>query len=147
MLKYKSTRLATAVGGVLMLAGCISNPPYAVTKDDKTASVKLFNMSDAVMCKRDQFFSITAPEGANHAVIPAGERISLATHMQYSGYNVTYNCHPALSFVPQEGEKYVLHNYLRGGKCVIEVVREDSTTPTGVAFEDSLGPRNCAKPG
>lgn len=133
------------IGVTLLLAGCVINPPYTFTPAEKTASLTLLNMSKATMCKDSEFYSIARPEGKTDAPIPTGERISLGTFMQYSGYNVTYTCYPFLSFIPKEGEKYILHNFVRNEKCYVELVREDNSTVTGVKYEQSLGPRNCFK--
>jgi hypothetical protein len=130
---------------VSMLAACAVTPPYTPTPNDKLATVQLAASSEATMCRNGELYKISAPAGTSEARIPSGERISLGTFMQYSGYNVTYSCYPFLSFVPKEGGKYVLHNFVQGDKCIVELVGLDDTRSTGVIFEPSIRPRDCFK--
>ena len=127
--------------GLVLVTGCASNPPYPFTKEEKKAYLK--GVNNVAMCKDGSFYTVTTPEGAKAAPIPAGGRVSLGTYMSYSGYNVTYSCYPFLSFNPHESETYLINTFVRENKCYIELVREDQTKETGVAFEPSLGPRDC----
>lgn len=127
------------------ISGCAINPPYVPAKEEKTAVVRLLGMSTLTMCKGGTFYDVSAQEAGGVAPVPAGERISVGSYMSYGGYNVTYSCYPFLSFVPKQGETYVVHSFLRGDRCFIELVREDKTKATGVTFEPSIGPRDCYK--
>lgn len=128
---------------ISMSVGCAISPPYPFAKDEKTASVKFLNMSGAKMCRGGEFYDLTPAEGKSVALVPVGERVSVGTYMSYGGYNVTYSCYPFLSFIPKEGETYILHNGLRSDRCFVELVREDGKVETGVSFEPSIGPRDC----
>jgi hypothetical protein len=126
---------------LVLLAGCATNPPYRFSNDEKKALLK--SKSDVSMCKDGKFYSLTTPKGADAIPIPAGGRITLGTPMHYSGYNVSYNCYPFLSFQAQEGGTYLIDSYVREKKCYIELVREDLSKESGVAFEPSIGSRDC----
>ena len=127
---------------LLTLGGCVVYPPYPFAKAEKTASLKLMNMGKPSMCKGGSFYSVAA-DANGYVPVPAGERISLGTFMYFDGYMVSYSCSPYISFIPKEGEKYVMHDYIQGSKCFVEVVREDGGKATSVSFEPSLGPRDC----
>jgi hypothetical protein len=134
--------LATAV---LTLSACAVTPPYTLKPDEQVASLQMITSSEVTMCRNSAFYKVPAPQNKTDARIPSGERISLGTYMQYGGYNVTYSCYPFVSFVPKEGEKYVLHNFVKGDQCFIEVVGLDGATATGVKLEESARSRHCYK--
>lgn len=130
---------------LLAISGCTTLSPYVPANDEKTASLRLLSTRSVAMCRAGTLYSVSAPDGGNVVRIPVGERISVGTYMSYEGYNVSYSCYPFLSFLPKEGETYVVHNFIRGNQCFIELVREDKTKPTGVVFEPSVGRRDCFK--
>jgi predicted small lipoprotein YifL len=130
---------------VAPLAACSVTPPYPLKPDEKVATLKIIAAPEATMCRNSEYYKITTPQGKTEARIPSGERVSLGTFMQYSGYNVSYSCYPFVSFIPKEGEKYVLHNFVKGDKCYVEIVGLDGATSTGVKFEESIAPRHCYK--
>nr|WP_315480447.1 hypothetical protein [uncultured Rhodoferax sp.] len=129
----------------LTLTACAVTPPYTLKPDEKVASLQMITSSEVTMCRNSVFYKVPAPQDKTEARIPSGERISVGTYMQYGGYNVTYSCYPFVSFVPKEGEKYVLHNFVKGDQCFIEVAGLDGASPTGVKLEESARPRHCYK--
>ena len=129
----------------LFIGACSVNPPYTFKPGEKTASLAMIDRTQVVMCKDSNFYNVKLAEGKKIAKIPAGERISIGAFMYYSGYQVSYSCYPFLSFIPSAGEKYIVHSAVISNKCMVELVREDNSRPTGVAFEESLGKRNCFK--
>jgi hypothetical protein len=128
---------------IFMLASCATYAPYPFAQEEKRATITFFTIGKASMCKAGKIYNFSIIDGTNFAAVPAGERITIGTFMHFPEYAVSYKCFPMQSVIPIEGEKYVLHNYIRDDKCFLEIVREDSTAETGIRNEPSIGARDC----
>jgi hypothetical protein len=130
------TRLA-----LLLVAGCATDS-YKISKNESSAKIK--TSKHITMCKKNNYYSLS-PTSDNQAYeIPANERISIGSITNYTDYSgLNLSCFPLLSFIPKEGEMYIMDTYISGNKCYIELVREDKTKETGVVVEASIGADNC----
>jgi hypothetical protein len=137
------SRKVLMVLSVSLLAGCAAHDPYMFSKDEKQASLKLLSAGGVSMCKTGKLYKLAMPDGAQAAPIPVGGRVDFVSSMFFGDGHYSYTCFPAISFVPKESETYVLHGLVRNGRCFLEIVREDQSKETGLAFEPSIGPRTC----
>jgi len=135
--------LLPSVAALSVLGGCAGMPPYQPGADDVMVPIKLFGDGRPQMCKDGRNYSLATTDTSDTVKVPSGQRISLGAFMQYDGYNVIYTCRPALSFVPRPGQAYVANTGLNNNRCFIELVREDLSKDTGVAFEPSLAAASC----
>lgn len=127
----------------MLLQGCVST--YAPAPDEKTATVRSVGFGQAQICKEDRFYFLpTANEIADGHIVPAGQRLTIGAHLISSGYPATYVCRPFLSFIPAPGQIYVMNSALDGyGRCIVELVRADPSSKTGLAIEPSVAKAEC----
>ena len=133
------------VGGSLaavLLNGCTL--PYRPSADASLVQVILLNTASPNMCIDGNWFRLEAAEqGTTRSVmVPTGKRITLRVDDVLLSAGAS-TCRPTLSVEPAAGTRLALHSALAGHTCLIEIVREDHNTPTGVAPEPSIGPPQC----
>ncbi|MBI5259453.1 MAG: hypothetical protein HY855_23330 [Burkholderiales bacterium] len=135
---------ACLVAGAL-LQGCIAT--YVPAPDERMTTVRSVGFGRPQLCKDGQFYWAPEAPGVPDAVsVPAGRRVTLGAHMVSAGYQVTHFCRPFLSFVPEVGRSYVMNSALSGnGQCVVELVRAEPSSDTGLAVEPSVGRAECLK--
>lgn len=136
--------LALGLCGVL-LQGCVTT--YVPRPDEQMVTVRAVGFGRPEMCKDGKYYYPPEVKGVPDAIsVPAGQRLTLGAHLFSDGGNVSYTCRPFLSFVPVTGQTYMMNSALEGyGRCVIELVREDPATRTGLAIEPSVARSDCAK--
>lgn len=130
---------------LLMICGCanaqINDDSYQFNSDEKRATIK--GPRYYKFCMGNSYYIENTKPDKNESFVPAGRRISISVPFFHSDINKAYSCEPRLSFVPKEGETYILNNFTKNDKCYLEVVLIDQTTETGVALESSVGPAVC----
>lgn len=135
--------LASVTFGAL-LQGCMTT--YIPAPDEPMVTVRAVGYGRPQLCKDGQFY--WAPEvkdSPGGISVPAGQRITVGAHLVSDGYQVIYYCRPFLSFIPQVGQSYVMNSAMGGeGRCLVELVREDAATRTGLAIEPSVARANCS---
>lgn len=138
-------RMAVWLAGIMaagLVGGCTL--PYRSTPNAAHVPVTLVNTVSPRICIDHQWFRLEVTEqGTTRSVmVPAGKRITLMADDALVP-SASSNCNPMLSIQPAPGTRLALHSAVAGYACFIEVVREDGSTPTGVAPEPSTGPPQC----
>lgn len=109
-------------------AGC-GTPAYEA-QGNPQAKVQLSHKAE--ICVGTFARSLHA-ERDGYAVIPAGERLFLLS--KYTDYRA--ECGRWVSFVPQAAARYQIYTQVTAERCVSTVMREDSSTATGLRLETS----------
>ena len=140
-----SCRAACAVL-LVWLQGCAA--VYTPAANEATTTVRNVGFGELRMCRFGKVYQLPqAKDDPKAVIVPAGQRITLNAQLRSEGYQVSYHCVPAVSFVPEERQLYVANSALSGdGRCGIEVVRDDPASLTGVSIEPSVGPPQCQAP-
>lgn len=140
----KQTSVVTALLG---LSACGTPPAmYVPAPTERTAVVKLAGEQKGVrICRSGQPLYVTSTTSGNirSVVIPADERITLISLIAIEGYNVRSTCSPAISLIVKTGTSVVLNADVQENGCYFEAVREDASSPSGLAVEPSVGPPSC----
>lgn len=124
-----------------LLVGCAT--PYVPSAGETMVPVKVLGMGEPLMCKAGQVYGLS-PDKSGVALVPVGDRISVGSYMYFDGYMVSHSCRVWVSFIPKAGGSYVTNSGLGGTqRCFAELVVEDSTKETGVAFEPTAGRGAC----
>ena len=137
-----SQRLAGAAAA-LTLSACNVLPIYQPAPSD--ARITFVGLGQPGFCSAAGRFKldVTEENGVRSALVPAGQRLTLWSYMNFQGYQAMSTCHPALSFTPASRTAYVANAGLVNGKCFIELVRDDARTATGLAIEPTAGAPTC----
>ena len=119
-----------------VLAGCVGLPSYQPPANAAMVDVKLSpNMRNDTMTMCVDATCYSAHPGNGHLKVPAGERVTLFRNFVAGGYQVTYSCHPGVSFHAQAGLAYYADFELRANHCGLLVFRLDPTSRVGIAWE------------
>jgi hypothetical protein len=139
---YSQIKFALLVLVSVFASACATQaPPYQFSPEESTANILRGGMAD--LCLNGKMYTLSAAADDGSVKIPSGKRVSLANFMRFDSGNFIYTCKPAISFLPKSNATYYLHNYIRDNKCYMEVVKDDKSTEIGLAFEPSIGPRDC----
>lgn len=138
------SRLA-ATSLLLALAACNSLPPYTPAAGEKTVRAEFIGGGRPSICVAKQSYSLPLVEekGKYFAQLPVDQRVMIFAYQSFQGYQVTSSCHAALSLIPQAGKQIVVNSGLVDGKCFVESVLVDGSTPSGLALDPSVGPPQC----
>lgn len=142
---FPASRLCAAAAA-LALGACSSIPVYTAASGDQIVRLKLSGpQASMTMCRAGVRYVVPIAHADDTAsiVVPAAERITLQSNMVFVGYNVTSRCYPSLSLVPDASAQAIVNTGLYRNSCYIEVVREDMSTPTGVAIEPTVDRPRC----
>jgi len=137
------TRASYVVALGLAASACAVQRPYVFAPGEVSATVRVIDGGDISVCKDGTMYSVTPPPKSQLVSIPASERIAVGRLLVYQAGNMSYSCYPMLSFTPRPSGAYALDAVVVGGRCVVELVREDPLSATGVSLELSVGPRDC----
>jgi hypothetical protein len=139
--KYAATLIFSAI-----LQGCVTT--YVARPDEPMVTVHTVGFGQPQMCKDGKYYWAPRHKSVENAIsIPAGERITLGAHLTSDGYQIVHYCRPFLSFQPKVGQTYFMNSAMSGdGRCGVELVREDSTSATGLTVEHSVAPPSCHGP-
>lgn len=133
-----------AAAGAL-LQGCIG--VYVPAPDEPMVTVRSVGSGRPQLCKDGKFYWAPEAQDVRDGVrVPAGRRLTIGAHMVSDEYSAIHYCRPFLSFVPAQGQSYIMNSALHGdGRCVVELVREDRTTHIGLAIESSVARPVCSE--
>lgn len=148
-LRANSLAVAAALS---LIAGCATHveaPAYEPKEGD--ATLKNYGRGYPLVCSDGVRLNVKPvdPKDWSEYKIPTGKRITISSHMNFTGYNAIAYCTASLSFVPLPNTTYILYSGVSGDAnkaavgCLSEVVREDPTTSSGLAPELSAGPPTC----
>jgi hypothetical protein len=138
------SRASLVLALAVVASGCATgNGPYVFAAGERTARLRVVDSQKFSICKDSRFYDVTPDPGTPYARIPASGRITVGRFLYYQGYQVHYSCYPMLSFDPRPDGEYVMDAGVTGDRCFIDLVRADGASPTGIAPERSVGPRDC----
>lgn len=127
----------------VLLSSCTVLPAY---RGDGAAIARL-NMAalqDGWICAGGKRYQLQA-DASGYAPVPAGQRVTVGRAFYAQGYNVSYRCNSAISFVPEAGASYYGNFELAAERCRVEIYREQQSSRTGLAFDATLGrPEYCS---
>ncbi len=135
--------LASIILFISLATGCVVNPAYEFAQDEKYTSMKVVYQKYITMCRDGKMYSLQTTYGSDYVKVPLGKRISVGIAMSFTSSNYSYRCKPFMSFLPKEGINYIADANVAFGKCYISMVKESDASITGVALEESIGPRDC----
>lgn len=138
------SKLIAAAMWLTLLQGCLTT--YVPAPSESMVTVRAVGFGSPQMCKDGKYYWPPAVKDAPGNIrIPAGERITVGAHLTSEGYQVTHYCRPFLSFVPKDGQSYVLNSGMNGdGRCFTELVREEAKNSMALAVEPSVDRANCS---
>jgi hypothetical protein len=120
-------------------AACVtSRPPYTFAPGEAQARVFLVGDGHVLLLENQRFYTAPAEPDSRYALIPATGPIGLGQLMRFGGYHVSTSCFPMVAFLPQPDASYAADASVIGDRCVLELVREDGTTRTGVRVEPTV---------
>lgn len=130
---------------VLPLAACNTLPTYTPAPGEKTVDTRFVGFGRPSICFDGKSYKLDLVEdkGQYVAKLPADKRVLVFTYQSYQGYQVVSSCSASLSLTPKQGHPIVVNSGLNAGKCYVESVIEDRSTPTGLAIDPSVGPPQC----
>lgn len=129
-------RMAIPALLVCVLAGCVGLPSYQPPVDAAMVDVKLSpNMRNDTMTLCVDRTCYRAHPSKGHLKVPAGKRVMLFRNFVAGGYQVTYSCHPGVSFQTRGDLAYYADFEIRADRCGFLVFRLDPTSRIGVAWE------------
>lgn len=122
---------------VALSAGCATT--YTPTSGEQMATVRNVGLGDPRLCIKGKVYSPPKSKDASDGFeVPAGSRITIDAEWSFMGATMNTLCHQSLSFVPTYGRTYVLNSGPHGGRCMMELVRIDASSSTGLAIERSV---------
>ena len=131
-----------ALIGTVFISGCVS--PYILKDAEPRAKIQPMGFGTITFCKNNKAYSLPSdPKNKEVKYIPSGERITIKKSLSFQGYNVTYSCHPELSFVPASNETYIVNADLQGSQCYIELLKLNEEKETGVDIDFTTSSSNC----
>lgn len=135
--------------GVAVLGACLQScavTTYVPAPDEHMVTVRAVGIGRPQLCKDGKMYWAPEAKGVPDGVrVPTGQRLTVGAHLVSDGYQVIHYCRPFLSFVPGDGETYIMNSALGGdGKCFVELVREDPTKKSGLAIEPSVSRASCS---
>jgi len=137
-------KLASAALCTVILQGCVTT--YVARPDEPMVTVRAVGNGRPQLCKDGKYYWAAEAKDVKDGIsVPAGHRITVGAHLVSDGYQVIHFCRPFLSFEPMAGRTYVMNSALHGdGRCTVELVREDSSSKTGLAIESSVSRPTCS---
>jgi len=129
---------------LISITGCASSPRYKFTKNEPRVEVTNSGYGGVSMCKDYKYYTpVSKEKNSGVIMVPAGDRITLMKNVFFSGYNVSFSCYPRLSFIPKEGEKYIVNADISPEGCYVELVKLDGSKETGISVEPSVAGASC----
>jgi hypothetical protein len=129
---------------VALSTGCATT--YTPTSGEQMATVRNVGLGAPHLCISGKVYSPPKSKDASDGFeVPAGSRITIGADWTSMGATMNALCHPSLSFVPTYGRTYVLNSGTVGGRCVVELVRVDTSSETGLAVERSIWRGICGE--
>jgi hypothetical protein len=125
---------------VAILTSCAT--PYKPMQGESHAKINLNDLNNPWMCLYGKTYSLDSDKNG-YATIPANTRVTIGNNHVIAGYNVTYSCYPAISFVPKVNNKYYANFELRNERCMVEVYREGAPNRIGLKVEPSIEAPLC----
>lgn len=125
------------------LQGCVTT--YVARPDEPMVTVHNIGFGEPQLCKDGKYYWAPRHKSVENAIsIPAGERITVGAHLISADHKFVHYCRPFLSFRPIAGQTYFMNSAMSGdSRCGVELVREDSTSATGLTVEHSVAPPSC----
>lgn len=98
------------------------------------------------ICRGEKHYGLetTTEDDFIVATVPAGERITIRSYLQFGGYRVISHCDVGVSVIPEPGTTLIANSGLRDNRCFIEVLSESSATDVGVASNYSVRAPECS---
>jgi hypothetical protein len=137
---------ASLACALLPLAACNTLPTYVPASGEKTVDVSFVGFGRPSICVDGKSYKLDLTKKNQYqyvAQLPANKRVLVFSYQFYQGYQVMSSCRASLSLTPKFGMPVVINSGLDAGKCYVEAVLEDSSSPTGVALDPSVGPPQC----
>ena len=130
---------------LLTLAACNTLPTYTPAPGENTVGVRFVGFGRPSICFEGKSYQLdlSADNGQYVARLPTDKRVMVFSYQSVQGYQVISSCSASLSLTPKSGHPVVVNSGIDGGKCFVESVVEDGSTPTGLALDPSVGPPRC----
>ncbi len=143
-------RLTTPILALALaaLGGCTVLPTYQPPAGITTAAVKLADRGKPSACIGNKPYRLE-PDANNVVRLPVDERVTLWDYFTMAGYQVTWTCVPANSFIPRAGQSYTMIFEVEPERqvCTFRPYRDTTANRIGLEFEPSMRPaQSCAKP-
>jgi hypothetical protein len=146
------TRLASMLlAGTALAAfgGCTLLPVYQPPPGATTAPIQVnLARGGKTACVGGQSYRLE-PDDKGNVNLPLGERVTLQSDFSWAGGNMTYSCHPAISFVPRADQAYTMIFEIEpeNHSCTFRPYRQTTENRVGLDFEPTIGlPQACRKP-
>ena len=127
------------------LSACATLPPYAAPPAGAdTATLDLSRLANAgPICVNGSQYALGSIKDGK-LIVPTTGRIGLYSFLLIADYNVTYTCHPGISFRPAPGEVYLVNMEATGSGCLLEVYRKSDRNRIKLDIEATAGlPQYC----
>ena len=122
------------------LTGCL--PLYQGEAGKPTARLNTADLKGPQICTGGQVYRLSSTFD-DLALIPAGEQIGIASAFHTGDGYMNYSCRPSISFTPESNTSYVGVLLFKDKACYLQILREDPSTPTGLAAEPSVRRGSC----
>lgn len=136
----KHIRLPIILSLGFILTGC-GLPVHKNEPSARITKLQTSGMQSPQICLNGKAFQLSTT--ADVAEIPAGNPIGIASAFSTGDGQVSYSCRPTIVFTPQENIGYVGVLLFRDNRCYLQILREDPSTPTGLAWEPSVRRGGC----